>query len=178
MPFLSSWHQCFYNSQVVHRSHAIHALWLKNYSAFTIKPFCIGWLSLHKIINCSHPSTAKKLLVQKGNVIQGTNKIVRSLGLELSITYIDFKLFLWEQFQRFPWRLRSEHSSRDPGGCLSSCLPCPTSTSADMSLVWIKTRKIRKKLAKLGDAIAISNLKLTMADPLTGVGVRRRYYCV
>ena len=145
MPFLSSWHQCFYNSQVVHRSHAIHALWLKNYSAFTIKPFCIGWLSLHKIINCSHPSTAKKLLVQKGNVIQGTNKIVRSLGLELSITYIDFKLFLWEQFQRFPWRLRSEHSSRDPGGCLSSCLPCPTSTSADMSLAWIKTRKIRKQ---------------------------------
>ena len=41
-----------------------------------------------------------------------------------------------------------------------------------------KQGKSGNKLAKLGDAIAISNLKLTMADPLTGVGVRRRYYCV
>ena len=38
-----------------------------------------------------------------------------------------------------------------------------------------KKRNLVNKLAKLEDPIAIPNLKLSMTDPLTGVGTRRYY---
>ena len=56
---------------------------------------------------------------------------------------LKFKPSSWEQFQRLSWLPRSQHRGRDPGGSLSSCLPCSTSTSADISLACIKISQIK-----------------------------------